>query len=617
VSNAPTAPSINDPFSGSVVTRLPPIALVVNNANDPDGDPISYIFELYADAQLATLLRTWREVPQGVNRTSVNIDVPLNENGRYYWRVRATDGPGYSAWTNIAYFTYSVINEAPGVPTTLEPTGQVRQNPNFVFQTSVDPEGDPISYEIKVFAPGDTFHSGAVGLIAIGNQDRITWTSPRPFDENTEYTWQVRATNNQIVASDWSPLSTFFYNSVNAPPTQPELLAPLEGAVLAENADLLFSATGSTDEDGDPITYVARISTDAGFLPESVVAQQDGLAVGPGNIVSWDLAPNRAVLDENTTYWWDIRAKDAEAYSPASAASFFVSFVDDPPGTPALQAPASEESLRTQTPTFAWVNTSDPEDEPLTYAIAVYRDANLTDIAWQKTEIPAVGGDGGLSTVIPEVGLSDNTSYFWRVRAVELDGGLGPWSEALRFTVALGGQPPTKPLLAGPANGAIFKPTDPVDLLWRPSTDPENDPITYRIEVLNQGGQLVTFKEGLTATAEINTYRLEIVLADGNYNWRIKAYSAGQESPWSNSALFTILTPIVDPNANNTNNTNNENNADNNGGNNGQDPDDEEPTDTGGAAKGEGCAQTTGTSGGSSALLALGLAWLWSRRRRR
>jgi VCBS repeat-containing protein len=601
VSNSPQAPSVNEPVDGAVVSRLPPISLYVNNAVDPDNveEPgsqvITYIFEIYGDAQLTVALRTWEGVAQGQNRTGVAIDFPVVENTRYYWRARAYDGRGLSPWTNVSDFVYSLVNDPPTVPTPVEPQGRVLNNPVFSMQAAQDPEGDIISYEIQVFDGEGAFFDGAFGLLDLG-QPRVTWSSARPFVENQSYSWRGRATNGSLIASEWSAPLEFVYNAVNAPPTRPMIVGPAEGVTINEAGALRFEAMGSEDEDGDQVSYTFRIATDAGFGPGSVVVEQAGIFPDANGVARWDAAGRAGQLQENTSYYWDVRGRDLEGHGEGASSRFLLSLVNDAPGKITIQAPAQGESLRVQAPVFSWINVSDPEGQAVSYAVAVYRDQALTEVAWQRSEIPAMGAPGELTQVMGEA-LEDNQTYWWRVRGVDAGLALGEWSDAARFTVAVGGEPPTKPILAGPANESMFGKGAPITLLWRHSTDPEGDPITYRVEILNASGSVVTRKEGLTpADGDTNSYTLEVALIEGRYNWRVQASALGQDSPWSNSVIFSVTAaPIQEE----------------------EEEEEEEPAPpaTTSAGDGGGCAQAPGAANVSPwALLLLGALLLRRRR---
>ncbi|MGD8913057.1 MAG: Ig-like domain-containing protein [Candidatus Thiodiazotropha sp.] len=96
---APTVPVILNPGNYAWVPTLQP-TLSVNQSQDPDGDQLTYHFELYADAQLEQLLAEHQ-----TKDTTWPLETPLTDNQRYYWRVRADDGnEGVSDWSAVSNF---------------------------------------------------------------------------------------------------------------------------------------------------------------------------------------------------------------------------------------------------------------------------------------------------------------------------------------------------------------------------------------------------------------------------------------------------------------------------------------------------------------------------------
>jgi len=115
----PTAPSANNPAPDGETTSLQPI-LSVNNAADPDatpaggqGDPLTYTFELYADAGLTTLVASAGNIPQTPGTTAWTVPVTLNDNTHYYWRAKASDPYESGPWMSQAAFQANVQNDPP------------------------------------------------------------------------------------------------------------------------------------------------------------------------------------------------------------------------------------------------------------------------------------------------------------------------------------------------------------------------------------------------------------------------------------------------------------------------------------------------------------------------
>ncbi len=89
--NPPSSPLLVSPPEGA--GGLPPTpTLIVANAIDPEGDPLTYGFQVYADPELTQLVASVAGVPEGAGgQTSWIVAPPLAINQTYHWRAYAAD----------------------------------------------------------------------------------------------------------------------------------------------------------------------------------------------------------------------------------------------------------------------------------------------------------------------------------------------------------------------------------------------------------------------------------------------------------------------------------------------------------------------------------------------
>lgn len=161
------------------------------------------------------------------------------------------------------------------------------------------------------------------------------------------------------------------------------------------------------------VRYHVQVASDSEFA--SLVLEDSVLAV-----TSTAMGP----LVRGTQYFWRVRAADMFGNGLWSEARQFTTIVAAPAQV-ALTSPAPNAEGQPSTVAFAWQGTAQATRYHLqlstvgTFATLVAEDSTLTDPSY---------------TFGP---LAYDTRHHWRVRAANA-GGVGPWSEARQFTVALG-----------------------------------------------------------------------------------------------------------------------------------------------------------------------------------
>ncbi len=152
--NAVPSPGLAyEPAEGATVFTAGP-ELKMTNVVDPEGDTVTYYFELFYDSSLSVPVTASGEVAQGSPTTAWTVDLPLEEDHRYYWRGRVFDGYEYSDYTEVKSFWVSLINHDPAAFDLIVPAdGDTVDtfHPHFVWSASsdIDP-GDDIRYTLQV-----------------------------------------------------------------------------------------------------------------------------------------------------------------------------------------------------------------------------------------------------------------------------------------------------------------------------------------------------------------------------------------------------------------------------------------------------------------------------------
>ncbi|NUM71530.1 MAG: fibronectin type III domain-containing protein, partial [Ignavibacteriaceae bacterium] len=146
-----------------------------------------------------------------------------------------------------------------------------------------------------------------------------------------------------------------------------------------------------------------------------------------------------------------------------------------------------------------------------TFATTIVNDSTITD------SVRAISG------------LSNNTTYYWRVNAKNATG-TSIYSTVFSFTT----QPavPAAPVLASPANGAVNQPLA-LNLIWNKSAGAA----TYRIQVSTVNTFATTIINDSTVTDSLKP--VTGLLNNTTYYWRVNAKNAGGTSTYSTVYSFT------------------------------------------------------------------------------
>jgi prenyltransferase beta subunit len=421
---APTSPTLAGPVNGSSADTLTPV-LTVNNASDPDSTELVYNFEVAVDAGFTNIVASEAGVTAGDGTTSWQVPVALAENTTYYWRAQADDWLVEGLWMTPASFFVNTGNEAPSAPHIVAPVEGAELT---VLSTDIsaagasDPDLDPLFYMFETDTALSFDSPGVMtsGEIPEGAVETI-W-NVAGLSDNTTYYVRVNASDS-LIESPWSPVVSFFVNTVNDAPTIPILANPSDrGAVNMFNP--VLSVHNSSDLDGDVLKYEFEMYSEPGMLNlvDSVSSVSE-----TQQITSWII---NATLYENQTYYWRARAFDGEVYSnwmPLS--SFMVNTANDAPRAPTLNSPIDGVSIETLTPSLSINNSTDPDSDALTYDFEIYDNGVLIQ---SITGIPEDAS--GITTVTISDSLSDNTTYQWRARAYDGDR-YGAWMDLATFSI--------------------------------------------------------------------------------------------------------------------------------------------------------------------------------------
>ena len=417
-SNAPSAPVIHAPLPGTSVETATPV-LTVANALDPDEDDVTYIFELSALEDFSEILAT-ETVGEGADITSWTVPEKLAENGIHFWRVRATDGIGFSLWV-YGDFRINATNEAPGAVSLVSPEDGLSVdllNPKLICMNANDPDGDTLSYTFEIFSDASLSTRIAFGEgIPENPEGQTSWMMGAPLADNQVYFWRVTATDPEGLTST-SPVWSFFVNTANDAPESPDPMFPLEGSEVS-SLSVRLQVHNATDLDGDALHYLFEVDTTPSF--DSPAKRSSGLVSEQAEQTGWEVV----LPADNTLWFWRAKATDGLADSPWCTGTFFANLANDPPTVPGIRNPGEGSWVSTLTPTFELTAAEDIDRDALHYEFEI---RDLFD-----PSVPAISGESVIPswTIAPE--LSDNRTFSWKARAVDEHGLGSDWTATSTF----------------------------------------------------------------------------------------------------------------------------------------------------------------------------------------
>ena len=306
----------------------------------------------------------------------------------------------------------------PAAPMNGSPVGLgVNINPIFSWAGSTGAD----SYELQVstdsgFGPGSIIFDRS-GIT--GNSQAVNG-----LETGKTYYWRVRATND-AGTSDWSA-PTWSFQVAGTCPTPAVTLNPYPPDTFTEiplTSQFLTweSSTGANSYE----VYFGSSSN-----PRLV-----------GSVI--DTGYTSPALNPNTTYYWKIVAKNNCGNSTSGSLWSFTT-VPGVPAPPVLISPAKGETAAPLNPTLSW----QASNGAISYRLQFSTDSSfLTNIIVDQSGI--AGTSYNLLTA-----LSNNTTYYWRVKATNTQG-TSDWSDVWTFIT----QPPYGNVFAG----------------VRGITDPDND----------------------------------------------------------------------------------------------------------------------------------------------
>ena len=321
-------------------------------------------------------------------------------------------------------------------------------------------------------------------------------------NDDTEYFWRVRAGDG----SHWSPWSSVqsFTNQVTL--EKPELTLPDEDEIISGT-----SITYRWEETPGATRYTLEVNTATNWL-------QDGVKFLKtlGNVTEYT---DTGYYNNNTTYYWRVRAGNGDNWSPWSDTGIFIN------AGPILVTPQDDEDIEGEDVTFSWQSMG----KDVWYILEVNSDSGW-DPEERKVYVELEDTNSYIDSDYPE----DGTTYYWRVLASSRDEGWSARSAIYSFTskkLSI----PSVPDLTAPDDSVTFT-GDKVTFSWASVNQAEE----YILEVNASADWKVQDRKFYGILHGETQYTDTGYPCDGTvYYWRVRAGNKAGWSPSSEVFSFT------------------------------------------------------------------------------
>ncbi|MCF7929353.1 MAG: fibronectin type III domain-containing protein [Spirochaetales bacterium] len=326
--------------------------------------------------------------------------------------------------------------------------------------------------------------SGFQGIDTVGADS--TAYSDQGLSADTSYSYRVRAANSAGESAWTEEVSA----TTNPPPTTtPE--APSDLTANTQNADQIYLSWSDNSDNEEAFELIRKKGAEGSYITVD------------NNIPAETLEYQDTDLDPETVYYYRVRAKNSAGESNWSNEA---NGETTSPAEPSILTAMAQNEDRID---LSWVDESFDED---------------------NFEIQRKQGEGGTYTTIAtepagtesyhDIGLDSETSYYYRLRAVDL-GVTSNWSNE--------GSATTEQLAAPSGLQATALSKSQIELSW---TDNSAGEEYFEIE---REGSIINS----TVSANTENYYDDGLSSNTNYTYRVRTTDPGGASTWSSTASST------------------------------------------------------------------------------
>jgi surface protein len=370
---------------------------------------------------------------------------------------------------------------------------------------SWDSDSSATRYQLQVF------EGLAPTIIDVLVSDTTYLTQSR-LKGNLQHNWRVRGINDnrtrqgEPLAGAWSTVWSF--TTEKGPLAKITPLSPSNGTLT------------------EPIRPTLKWQNEPNYISYRVQVSIDGFNTFVVNEVVTDTTFTTPQLNYSTQHQWRIRGATADENGEWSEPWSFTTIIQAP-DKPILLSPNDAITNLTVLPKLTWGNTQRAEK----YQVQLSLTSNFSSVA-----VDTIGIQG---TSFEPDRLQFNTSYYWRVKAINV-GGESDWSDTRSFFTeyAL-----NTPILLSPmheSSNIVL----PVMFSWQPVTGAFN--YTLQISDAPSFENLINTASkslGKSVSDEESSWIISQTVENLNYGmtyyWRVNAINDDGMSDWSVAFSFT------------------------------------------------------------------------------
>ena len=413
----------------------------------------------------------------------------LNSNTKYFYRVRAYNNGGHSAYSTAVEAT--TLPKAPAAPANLTAAVLINLQIKIVWKDNALNENIFLIERKIGGSAGSPNAAGAYMQIATAGPNVTSYTDAG-LNPATTYFYRVRASNlgGASIYSNETNATTF-----GTPPPAPNILTAT--AVSQTQINLMWNDNAGNEN---------------GFAVERKIAggtfqQISTVGANVNNYADAGLTPD-------TEYFYRVSAYNADGFSTYSNEAGGVTLPAPPAPASSLAAtPVSNIKI-----SLAWSDNSNSESG--------FKIDRKTGAAGAYAQVATVNAN---ADSFIDSSLVATTDYFYRVRAFNAGGNSAYSNEANATTF------PNPPVSPGNLTATTIS-KNQINLAWADHSSTENG---FRLE--RKTGAAGTYSEIVTVAANVKNYSDISLAQDTQYFYRICAFNAGGHSAFSNETSGTTL----------------------------------------------------------------------------